>query len=44
MTIVSGWPRKFDAQRATAAGFRADESFEAIVRAHVEDELGGKVG
>jgi nucleoside-diphosphate-sugar epimerase len=44
MTIVSGWPRKFDARRAAAAGFRADESFEAIVRAHVEDELGGRVG
>lgn len=44
MKIVEGWPRKFDPQRALALGFKADDSFEAIVRAHVEDELGGKVG
>ncbi len=41
--IVSGWPRDFDAGRALALGFRAETSFDAIVRAHVEDELGGKV-
>ncbi|MFO1143542.1 MAG: D-erythronate dehydrogenase [Amaricoccus sp.] len=42
--IVAGWPTRFDAARATALGFRADDSFDAIVAAHVEDELGGKVG
>ncbi len=41
--IVAGWPRKFDAARALALGFAADGSFEDIVRAHIEDELGGKV-
>ncbi len=41
--IVSGWPRDFDAAHAEALGFRAEASFDAIVRAHVEDELGGRV-
>src|SRR5918998_930017 len=40
--IVEGWPRNFDAKRALALGFKADASFEAIVRAHIEDELGGR--
>jgi nucleoside-diphosphate-sugar epimerase len=39
--IVAGWPTRFDASRAEALGFRADASFDAIVTAHVEDELGG---
>jgi len=39
--IVAGWPRRFDAARALSLGFRADDSFEAIIRIHVEDELGG---
>ena len=36
--IVSGWPRAFDTARATALGFTADNSFDAIVRAYIEDE------
>ena len=36
--IVSGWPRAFDTARATALGFMADDSFDAIVRAYIEDE------
>ena len=39
--IVEGWPRNFDARRAAALGFRADSSFEEIIRAHIEDELPG---
>jgi nucleoside-diphosphate-sugar epimerase len=39
--IVEGWPRNFDARRAAALGFRADSSFEEIIRAHIEDELQG---
>ncbi len=39
--IVAGWPRNFDARRAESVGFKADASFEAIIRAHIEDELGG---
>jgi nucleoside-diphosphate-sugar epimerase len=37
--IVNGWPQNFDAQRALALGFRADASFEEIIRIHIEDEL-----
>src|SRR5687768_16048907 len=39
--IVSGWPQNFDARRALALGFRADDSFEQIIRIHIEDELQG---
>ncbi len=42
--IVDGWAQDFDTHRAEALGFRAETSFDAIVRAHVEDELGGVVG
>jgi D-erythronate 2-dehydrogenase len=39
MRIVEGWPQNFDARRALALGFRADESFEQIIRIHMEDEM-----
>ena len=42
--IVDGWAQDFDTHRAEALGFRAETSFDAIVQAHVEDELGGVVG
>ena len=42
--IVEGWPRVFAAERASALGFTAEKSFDEIVRIHIEDELGGKVG
>lgn len=41
--IVAGWPRKFEAKRATALGFRAEATFEDILKVHIEDELGGKI-
>ena len=41
--IVAGWPRTFDARRALELGFKAEPDFDAIVRAYIEDELGGKV-
>lgn len=41
--IVAGWPRNFNAARALALGFRADSSFEEIIRIYIEDELGGKL-
>jgi nucleoside-diphosphate-sugar epimerase len=41
--IVAGWPARFDARRARAMGFNADTSMTEIVRAHLEDELGGVV-
>jgi len=40
--IVSGWPTTFEAKRARELGFQADDSFEAIVQAHVDDEHGGR--
>jgi nucleoside-diphosphate-sugar epimerase len=41
MRIVETWPQRFDTRRAQAAGFRAEQHFDEILRAHVEDELGG---
>jgi nucleoside-diphosphate-sugar epimerase len=37
--IVAGWPQNFEAKRAAALGFRADASFEQIIRIHLEDEV-----
>ena len=42
--IVQNWPTRFDAKRAKALGFAAEENFDDIVHAHIEDELGGKIG
>ncbi len=39
MRIVEGWPRNFDARRALSLGFRADSSFDDIIRFHIQDEL-----
>lgn len=41
--IVSGWATDFDARRASALGFKAETTFDEIIRIHVEDELGGKI-
>jgi len=37
--IVEGWPRNFDARRARALGFKADASFDEIIRSHIADEI-----
>jgi nucleoside-diphosphate-sugar epimerase len=42
MRIVEGWPRRFDASRAESLGFKAEKSFDDIIRIHIEDELGGR--
>ena len=42
--IVAGWARRFDARRARELGFTAEDSFEEIIRVHIEDELGGQAG
>jgi len=39
--IVEGWPRNFNPQRALALGFKAESSFDEIIRIHIEDELDG---
>jgi nucleoside-diphosphate-sugar epimerase len=41
--IVSGWAQRFDARRAESLGFKAETSFEDIIRVHIDDELGGRV-
>jgi len=41
--IVAGWPSRFDPVRALALGFKAESSFDDIIRVHIEDELGGKI-
>jgi D-erythronate 2-dehydrogenase len=41
--IVAGWPRNFDAKRAVALGFRAEATFDEILKVHIEDELGGQI-
>ena len=43
MRIVGGWPSRFDARRAVALGFKGEDSFDEIIRIHIEDELGGVV-
>lgn len=37
--IVQNWPTRFSAARAHALGFRAEQNFDDIIRAHIEDEL-----
>ncbi len=39
--IVGGWAQNFDPRRAESLGFVAERSFDDIIRAHLEDELGG---
>jgi D-erythronate 2-dehydrogenase len=41
--IVAGWPSRFNARRAVELGFAVEDSFDAIIRAHIDDELGGKI-
>jgi nucleoside-diphosphate-sugar epimerase len=43
MKIVAGWPRNFEAKRGLALGFKAESSFDDIIRVHIDDELGGRV-
>jgi D-erythronate 2-dehydrogenase len=42
MGIVAGWPRRFDARRAESLGFKAEQSYDDIIRIHIEDELRGE--
>jgi nucleoside-diphosphate-sugar epimerase len=43
MRIVSAWPRGFAPDRALALGFRAESSFDEIIRIHIEDEMAGEI-
>ena len=37
--IVTGWPPRFDTARAAALGFVADDSYDDITRAYIDDDL-----
>jgi nucleoside-diphosphate-sugar epimerase len=41
MRIVEGWPQRFDPKRAIALGFRAETSFDEIIRVHIDEDRGG---
>ena len=41
--IVDGWATRLEPKRATALGFKAESTFEEIIRVHLEDELSGKI-
>jgi D-erythronate 2-dehydrogenase len=41
--IVAGWPHRFNAARARELGFVAEQSFDEIIRIHIEDERGGVI-
>ncbi len=43
LRIIEGWPENFNTERANALGFKAETSFEEIIRIHIEDELGGHI-
>jgi hypothetical protein len=43
MRIVAGWSERFDVKRSVALGFKAEKSFDEIIRAHIDDEMGGKI-
>jgi len=40
--IVSGWPQRLEAKRARALGFQVEQTFDEIIRVHIDEELGGK--
>jgi nucleoside-diphosphate-sugar epimerase len=43
MKMVATWAPALDASRALRLGFRAETSFDEIIRVHIEDELGGSL-
>jgi nucleoside-diphosphate-sugar epimerase len=40
--IVSGWPQRLEAKRARALGFQVEQTFDEIIRVHIDEELGGR--
>lgn len=44
MKLVRTWPGDFVTERAISMGFVHDASFDEVVQAYIEEELGGKVG
>jgi nucleoside-diphosphate-sugar epimerase len=41
MRIVSGWPHRLAGKRARELGFRVEQSFEEIIRVHIDEDRGG---
>ncbi|WP_425041551.1 D-erythronate dehydrogenase [Primorskyibacter sp. S187A] len=41
MAIVSGWPRNFAPERATALGFKAESSFREIIEVYLDEDFQG---
>ncbi|NQW12405.1 MAG: SDR family oxidoreductase [Alphaproteobacteria bacterium] len=41
--IVYGWPSRFETTHADAMGFARDAGMEPVIRAFIEDELGGVI-
>jgi len=39
--IVEGWPQRIEARRACELGFKAESSFDEIVRIHIDEDRGG---
>ncbi|MCO5162554.1 MAG: SDR family oxidoreductase [Mesorhizobium sp.] len=39
-SIVKNWPTRFESRRARELGFEAETSFDEIVKAYIEEELG----
>jgi nucleoside-diphosphate-sugar epimerase len=39
--IVEGWPQRIEARRARELGFKAESSFDEIVRIHIDEDRGG---
>jgi D-erythronate 2-dehydrogenase len=44
MRIVAGWATQFNAKRALSLGFKVEANFEDIIRNHIEEEHGGRIG
>jgi nucleoside-diphosphate-sugar epimerase len=43
MRIVQGWAERCVATRAESLGFKAERSFDEIIRVYVDEELGGRL-
>jgi nucleoside-diphosphate-sugar epimerase len=41
MRIVSGWPQRLEGKRARALGFQVEDSFDEIIRVHIDEDRGG---
>jgi len=41
--ICDGWATRFETTRARKLGFREDADLRAVVEAHIEEELGGRI-